>query len=230
MSKLFTIPLAAVLLVFCTAFVLQEDRSAPDTAFDLSKWKLQIPGPKEVKALKGYSSSYFFLNAEKEMCFHLDASEKGTTPNTHFVRSELRHAVNWKTGETHRLSGEFRIVSKLMPDKVTALQIHGITEDGGNVPPLLRIAVNNGNLVAAIKVDNEGAKTETVVLKRQVGTRYVKVDITVKGEQLTIAADGETKLARSLAFWKHLNYFKAGGYPQTTEGTVDVYFRKLTAE
>src|SRR5215475_6869879 len=45
--------------------------TAPSTVFDLRQWKLQIPGPKEIKNLKGYSSEYFHLNAEQEMRFYL---------------------------------------------------------------------------------------------------------------------------------------------------------------
>ncbi len=204
--------------------------TAPASVFELRNWKLQIPGPIDIKKLQNYSSGYFHLNADKEMCFCLDASEKGTTGNAHYVRSELRHLPNWKTESTHSLSGEFRVVSKLTPDKVTALQIHGITEQGEDAPPLLRIAVNKGDLVAIIKTDAEGDKVETVILKKQVGAGFVKVDIVVKNKQLSIALDHEPKVTRSLAFWKFSNYFKAGCYPQATQGTAEVVFRKLKVD
>ena len=87
------------------------------------------------------------------MCFALDAAEQGTTPNTHCVRSELRHNADWTVAGTHTLVGEVRVVSNLEPDKLTVLQIHGITPDGDNAPPLLRIAVDDGNLYAAVKAD-----------------------------------------------------------------------------
>jgi Alginate lyase len=218
------------------AFVLQANSSftadtAPTRAFDLQDWKLQVPGPKEIKKLQGYSSDYFHLNAAKEMCFCLDAAEKGATPNAKYVRSELRHLPNWKTGETHSMSAEFRAVSKLTPDKVTTLQIHGITADGQDAPPLLRVAVNRGDLVAALKTDSEGeSKTDMVVLKPGLGSGWVKVDITVKQKELVIAVDGQVKLKRGLAFWKFDNYFKAGCYPQATQGAAEVMFRKLRAE
>jgi hypothetical protein len=32
---------------------------------------------------------------------------------------------------------------------------------------------------------------------------------------------------RSLGFWKYLNYFKAGCYPQATQGVAHVVFRHL---
>src|SRR6516162_1997348 len=80
----------AVLFFFIAACAMARD-NVPAIAFDLRQWKLQIPGPKEIKTLTNYSSPYFHLNADNEMCFHLDAAEKGTTPNSHYVRSELRH-------------------------------------------------------------------------------------------------------------------------------------------
>ena len=206
------------------------DGGAPAGAFDLRKWKLQIPGPKEIKLLQNYSSDYFHLNAKREMCFQLDAAEKGTTENAHYVRSELRHMLDWGTGEAHSMSGEFRVISSLSPDKVTALQIHGITEQGGDAPPLLRIAVTNGDLVAFVKTDNDGEQTENVPLKKQVKDGWVKVDVVVKNRQLKISVDHQVKFQRSLAFWKFKNYFKAGCYPQATEGKAEVFFRKLSAE
>ena len=202
----------------------------PAQAFDLHAWKLQVPGPLEVKDLRNYSSGYFFLSDSKEMVFSLDAAEKGTTPNTHYVRSELRHLPNWTVEENHTLTGEVRVVSHLQPDKLTVLQIHGITLEGDNAPPLLRIAVNHGSLYAAVKPDNSGDKTDMVLLKKDLKGDYAKVSIIVKGGQLHIAVDGQEKLVRDLSYWKFANYFKAGLYPQATKGTAQVFFRSLKAE
>ena len=210
--------------------VLYASSDMPANVFDLKQWKLQIPGPKEFKDLSNYTSEYFSLTKDKEMLFHLDAAEKGTTPNAHYVRSELRHLPNWKTEESHILSGEFKIVSNANPDKVTALQIHGITDTGKDAPPLLRIAINHGDLIAAIKTDSEGKKTDMVVLKNHVNSEYVKVEIQLKNNEIKILVDDQIKLTRSLSFWKFMNYFKAGCYPQATKGLVDIYFRKRHAE
>jgi len=204
--------------------------TAPTSAFDLSHWKLQIPGPKEVKALKGYSSPYFFLNTDKEMVFHLDASEKGTTPNTHYVRSELRHLPNWKVTESHTLSAEVRAVSHLKPDKVTVLQIHGIMEDNSDAPPLLRIALNNGDLMAMLKTDSSGDKNDSIKLIKKLGSGWAKVDVAVDHQKLTIRVNGDVKVNRDLSYWKIPNYFKAGCYPQATEGAADVFIRRLAAQ
>ena len=222
--------LAAVLFCTLPGAARAADTVPPSGAFDLRSWKLQVPGPLEIKQLAGYSSGYFYLGKGREMTFKLDAAEKGTTTNAHYVRSELRHNVNWHIRETHTLSAEVKAVSHLDPDKVTVLQIHGIQEDGSDAPPLLRVALNSGDLYAMIKPDNEGERTDSVLLKKGVGANWVKVEITVKKSQLVITVDSQQKLSHSLAYWKYPNYFKAGCYPQATQGTAEVFFRKLSVK
>lgn len=221
-----TIPLLAALL--CFPFALHAQTEAPSTAFDLTGWKLQIPGPKEIKKLADYSSGYFFLNADKQMVFHLDASEPGPTRGTHTVRSELRHLPQWTVDEDHTLAGEFRIESHLTPDKVTTMHIHATRADGGVTAPLLRIAMNKGILIAALKTDADADKTDMVPLKKDIGPGFIAVELAVRKGQLTITVDGEKKVTRDISFWPHSCFFKAGCYPQTTEGTVEVTFRRLT--
>ena len=218
---------------FAGALLLGEPRvfaQAPSAAFDLREWKITLPGPKEIKDLEGYSSDYFYLNAEQEMCFQLDASEKGTTPNAKYVRSELRHLPNWRADESRALSAEVRAVSSLDPDKATVMQIHGITEDKKDAPPLLRIALQDGDLWALLKTTSRNEKNapeEKILLRGELGESFVKIDVRVEGGDLSIAVDGEEKVRRNLGFWKFLNYFKAGCYPQATQGVAHVVFRHL---
>ena len=227
--KKFPLPLAALVIAFCN-IAPAADTAPPAGAFDLRTWKLQIPGPLEIKQLAGYSSPYFFLNKAREMVFHLDAAEQGTTPNTKYVRSELRHLPVWHINEPHSISAEVKVTSHLDPDKVTVLQIHGIQEDGSDAPPLLRIALNHGDLVAMIKPDNEGERTDSIPLKKGVGANWFKVEIAVKSRSLVISVDGQQKCNHPLAYWKFPNYFKAGCYPQATQGTADVFFKKLVVK
>ena len=220
----------ALIVSFLPAPLAFGGNPPPSKAFDLASWKLQIPGPKEVKDLREYSSDYFYLNDEHNMCFKLNAAEKGPTQNTKYVRSELRHLLDWKLEDKHAIEGEFRVISHLTPDKVTALQIHGITEQGENAPPFLRIAINHGDLYAILKSANAGDKTESDLLKRGVGSSFVKVGVQITGGQLIVTVDGQEKLKKDVTYWKFSNYFKAGCYPQATEGTVLVEFRKLKVE
>ena len=222
--------LIAALAALFTCGARAADAAPPASVFDLRQWKLQVPGPLEIKQLAGYSSGYFFLNDAREMVFRLDAAAKGPTTNTKFVRSELRHLPVWHVNEAHSLSAEVRAVSHLDPDKLTVLQIHGIEEGGGDAPPLLRIAQHRGDLFAIFKTDGEGDRTDSVVLKKGVGSNWCKVEITVKNRQLHVAVDGQQKLTHSLAHWKFPNYFKAGCYPQAVKGTADVFFRKLSVK
>jgi len=224
------LPLIVAFAFLFTGSICAADTAPPAGAFDLRQWKLQIPGPLEIKQLAGYSSGYFFLNKGREMVFKLDAAEKGATPNTKYVRSELRHLPNWHVNEPHSMSAEVKVTSHLAPDKVTVLQIHGIQEDGSDAPPLLRIALQGGDLFAMIKPDSEGDRTDSVPLKKGVGANWVKVEISVKKSQLVITVDGQPKLTHSLSYWKYPNYFKAGCYPQATQGTAEVFFRKLSVK
>ncbi len=219
--------LAFALTLLGAARALAAD-APPSTAFDLKGWKLQIPGPQDIKKLENYSSKYFYLDEHKQMCFSLDAADKGTTPGAKYVRSELRHLPNWKASEDHALSAEFHLDCHLQPDKVTVMQIHGITEQNKERTPLLRIAVNNGDLVAVVQNGVDRHENDATVLKKNLGSEPVTIDVVVKGEHLKISLNGEEKFDRSLAFWKFLNYFKAGCYPQAKEGTGLVMFRKLT--
>jgi Alginate lyase len=223
-----TLVITMMLGVLCAARVSGAEM-APSSAFELRDWKPQIPGPREVRNLAGHASDYFYLDGNRAMVFHLNAAEAGTTANAHLVRSELRHLPNWDNAGNHTLSAEVRVESRQRPDKVTVVQVHSITRDGKNAPPLLRIAVNNGDLVAIVKTTSEGDRNDTVMLIKGLASDYAKLEVTVDSGRLQVRVNDEKKLERSLGFWKFNNYFKAGAYPQATEGRVDVVFRKLSA-
>jgi hypothetical protein len=200
----------------------------PSKYFDLNGWKLQIPGPKEVKDLTGYSSNYFYLADDKSMLFDLNAAETGTTKNAHFVRSELRHLLNWETGSTHSLSSTTRVTCDMPAYKVTVLQIHGIQENKDDAPPLLRIAVINGDLYSFLKSDNSGDNTEKKMLLANVQDKYFSTAIHVEKNVLTITVNGKVCLSKELSYWNYLNYFKLGCYPQVTEGNFKIYVKEFS--
>lgn len=207
------------LMMFLEIFS-QSTMIPPSHKYDLSGWKLQIPGPFDVKNLNEYASKYFYLDSLNRMCFWLDCTEKGSTKNSTYVRSELRHLDNWKTSETRMLSASIQVNSKALPDKVTVLQIHGITADKQHAPPLLRVALNSGDLYAFVKTDTTGDNTEKVLLAKAIGMNVFNCLIRVENKQLTIDLNGEEKLKRDISFWIFDNYFKAGCYPQAHNGEV----------
>lgn len=201
----------------------------PAAHFDLNQWKLQIPGPKDVTELADYTSQFFYLNDRKQMCFWVDCAAEGTTENSNYVRSELRHLPNWRIADdgTRTLSATMRVDSRADPDKVTVMQIHGTSEDGDNVPPLLRIALNGGTLSAFLKATTDSKSTDSTVLLPLVGLDPFTCTLTVKQRVLTISANNVDVLSQDISYWPYLNYFKAGCYPQSHRGTVNVYFDAL---
>lgn len=202
----------------------------PSTRFNLTGWKLQIPGPQEIINLQGYASPYFYLNSSNQMCFWVDCTETGYTANADYVRSELRHLTLWKVTDSlsKTLSATLKINANASPNQVTVMQIHGISSDGSNVPPLLRIAFKDQALVAFIKTDSSGTNTESIVLEPNLGTKTFSCVVKVQNKRLVILLNGSQKVARNVSFWPYDNYFKAGCYPQANLGTATVLFSKLS--
>ena len=202
----------------------------PARRFDLAGWKLQIPGPRDVFALDSYRSRYFQLDADGNMHFRVDCSETGYTPNARYVRSELRHLPEWSVMGHATIAATMRVDSHAVPDKVTVIQIHGIAPSRSNAPPLLRVALDGGDLFAFLKVDAEGTRTDKILLARGVARSWFQCSVTAVRGVLTIAVNGSVRLTRDISYWTYLSYFKAGAYPQANEGSVDVSFRSLSAE
>ncbi len=196
----------------------------PSRYFDLSNWMLQIPGPAEIKNLNEYASLYFFTAPDHSICFNLDAQDKGHTKNSEYVRSELRHLLNWSIEENHEISATVKVACDLEKYQVTVVQIHGITGSNENAPPLLRIAAVNGNLYAFLKTYPDGKHTEKKLLKTKISD-YFSIDIKNEKGRLTIYTDGQTCLYKDLNFWKYKNYFKLGCYPQEHKGRFNVYVK-----
>lgn len=218
-------------LALLSSFCLKSDQyKAPSIHFDLKDMKLQIPGPKDIKELNNYASNYFYLTKDSLMCFSLDASEQGHTANSHFVRSELRHAPNWFASEKHHLKATVKVKSEMQDYKVTVLQIHGITDKDENAPPLLRVAVNNNTLYAFTKPDNSGDITDKTLLKDNVFNKFFTVEIIVDNNVMYILVNGEKMLTKDLHFWIYKNYFKLGCYPQVHEGKFDIYFKSFEVD
>ena len=204
MNRIKIITILGILIL--SSFSINGDKYlAPSNLFNLANCKLQIPGPIDIKDLKNYSSSYFYLTNDSLMCFNLDASEQGHTTNSEFVRSELRHESNWYASEKHHLKATSKVISDKNDYKVTVLQIHGITPDNKNAPPLLRIAVNNNNLYCFVKSDNRGKNTDKILLKEDVYNRFIKVEILIDNNIMSILVNGQKNYAKDLHFWKYKN-------------------------
>lgn len=200
----------------------------PSKKFELNGWKLQIPGPKEIFNLDNYATEYFYLNKDSEMVFWLNSAEKGATKNTKFVRSELRHLSNWSIHGYYKISGILRVESKLEPDKVTVMKIHGFTKPGEYAPTLIRIALNDKDLFAYINKSNTPKDTMRVLLAPKIDRQLFKCIIEVNRGYLTIKVNDKEKFTHDVSYWNYKSYFKAGCYPQSRIGEVKVMFKALS--
>ncbi len=219
--------LVTLLLIFLNACPCFSQSIPVSKYFILQNWKLQVPGPTEIKDLINYSSSYFYLDADTSICLQLDASEKGHTRNSEFVRCELRHLSNWGIGENHWLSALIKLNSDISEYQVTVMQIHGITVLQENAPPLLRIALVNGDLYAFLKSDSAGNRTEKILLKTSVSNSWFHVSIQNEGRYLDISVDNRPCLHRNIDYWKFKNYFKLGCYPQIKTGKLKMNIKSF---
>lgn len=214
--------------------------AAPGQSFDLSSWKLMIPGPLEIypTELASYAGPNFHSDpATGAMVFWLDSAAEGSSPNSHYVRSELRELyqgsedINWSTAGHHALRANLAVPhTPQTPRKVTVLQIHGVGPDGGKAPPLLRVAMVDGNLRALVKNDNVGDTTESVPVVAGVRSRPFTAEIAVDDGVLTLRIDDAVAFQRDVSFWTWRNYFKAGDYAQATSGISEVRFYDLEVE
>jgi hypothetical protein len=215
--------------LLCNAYFANDSLPGfPSEYYDLANWKLQIPGPREIKNLTDYSSGYFYLAADTAICFELNAAEKGATKNSHYVRSELRHVINWAASSKHFLSATIKVSADLPSYQVTVMQIHGITKENENAPPLLRIAVVNNDLYAYLKSDSTGTKTEKHLLLSNVSSQYFSAVIKIENAVLSIVINGKEYLRKELGYWKYMNYFKLGCYPQQQEGNFKVFVKGIS--
>jgi hypothetical protein len=204
---------------------------APSTRFSLDGWKLQIPGPRDIRALGGYGSRYFSRDASKHMRFWVDCAEPGATANSKYVRSELRHLSEWRVTDAgeRALSGTLTINSHARPDIVTFMQIHGVTPLGASAPPLLRLYRRERAIFAALKRNSAGADTEHIRLADVLQDAVIDCAIAVRDARLTVTLNGASApaLTRDIDYWRNLCYFKAGCYPQATSGEASVIYRAL---
>lgn len=234
--------LVKVLFIVLALFIVGGFTAAaerkPADVVDLNHWKLQFRGPTDVAArllVNGFTNQYFYFEpVSGNMKFRVDASEGGSTAHSIFVRSELREqmkagsdAENWsvQTG-THILKSRLKLMSStLNPNKVTVLQIHGYPSEA---PPLMRIAFEEGSLYVHCKGDNMGQKESKVNLGNY--TDYLDCEVRVENQHLIIAINDQEKFNKNIDYWTWTNYFKAGAYPQSHAGIVNVEFQKLATQ
>jgi hypothetical protein len=201
------------------------DARARDEPISLAGWKLQIPGPREIKALEGYRDRFFEVIEGGRLRFWIDASLEGPTASARYVRCELRHLTGWPViGAKKQLFARLRVQSKLSPAQVTVLQIHA---EGPASLPLVRIALVDGRLTAWVKSDASGERTERITLGSLPGSASFSLSVLVEAGLLSICYEQNTPVVRDVRFWNRPCYFKAGLYPQARLGEATAVFEQL---
>jgi hypothetical protein len=121
-----------------------------DLMRNCSQWKITYPDGVEDKTLCGEDNNeYWFVNDDKNaMVFHVPIkSDNGSTPNSDYIRSELRERtengsadIYWTTSGTHIIYVKQAITHlPIVKDELVATQIHGNKEDGIDDAMVLRL-------------------------------------------------------------------------------------------
>ena len=239
-------PLGFFLLGGCATQGPATNPSTPSDHFNLSNWKIQYPGsvadpkPREMKpqGIAGFSNEFFYLDPQsKNMVFALDATAPGSTPNSPFVRSELREEIianddstNWSALDgTHELTTELKVgENTLSEDKVTVVQVHGGQKGGFT---LLRAVFEDKELVLYYKADNTKLNEKKIVVGPGFYNDYTRFNVTIDKARLLVSVNGQEKLNTSIDYWNWPSYFKVGAYPQTNKpGRVSVMVRSVAAQ
>jgi hypothetical protein len=205
---------------------------APADAFPLAGWKLQIPGPAEITLLDRYASRYFSLTAARRMRFWVNCSETGTSANSRYVRSELRHLHEWpvSTPLAQQISASLSVQASEPDVEITVLQIHGRASNGDSVPPLLRLYQRSNRLYAALKRNDAGHDTSHRPLASVTAGSVFECRLMVAHGHLAIQVNGREVMSEHIGYWRKTCHFKAGCYAQTNRGTAASEFRELTTQ
>ena len=189
------------------------------------------------RGIDKFSNEFFYVDASsKDMVFSLAASAPGSTPNSPFVRSELREEIianddgtNWNalTG-VHELDTELRVgENTLAEDKVTVVQVHGGQKGGFT---LLRVVFEDKNLIIYYKADNTRDNENAIFVGPGYYKDYTRFNVKIEKSRMAVSLNGEKKLDVAIPYWNWPSYFKVGAYPQTNKaGRVSVMVKSVSA-
>jgi len=220
----------------------------PSGNFNLSNWQLDIPDAIATtiptsRLAYGYTDTYFYTDPiDGSMTFWCPVTG-GTTPHTIYPRSELREmlnpknpAVNWSWSGTHTITATESVIQVPGTGNIVTLQIHGITTNGGDATPLVKMMYNrtHSSLVFFVhsSSDNNSSSIHYIFNGINIGDLFSAKMQVVDGV-LDMTVNGTTQsydFASADPNWKNLNfYFKAGDYTQdnvgasTEGGIVKIY-------
>ncbi len=204
------------------------------------QWKITYPDGVEDKTLYQAENEYFYVNDNKNgIVFHVPIrSDNGTTPNSNYIRSELRERtedggsnIYWTTDGTH-IVYVMQAITHLptVKNHLVATQIHGNKDDGIDDAMVLRLegehlflSFNGGKLRGdlTIKVNYTLGTIHEVIFEVISGKHYVyycesgglsEAYLAGNADQYLVK-DGSNSYVMDLDYDE--SYFKIGNYTQS---------------
>ena len=217
------------------------DAEYPSDLMDnFDQWKITLPDGDEIKQLENVSNEYFYVNDDGNgiVFFAPVRSDNGTTPNSDYIRSELRERtedggsdIYWDTDGTHVVYSKQAITHlPIVKSHLVATQIHGNKDDGIDDALVLRLedshlflSFNGGKLRddLTIKTNYSLGTVHEIMFEIVNGKHYVyySEDGGLKSAYATgnadqyLVKDGSNDYVMDLDYDE--TYFKIGNYTQS---------------
>lgn len=204
------------------------------------QWKITYPDGVEDKTLFEETNEYFYVNDTKDgIVFRSPIrSDNGSTPNSNYIRSELRERkedgssdIYWTTTGTHVVYSKQAITHlPIVKDELVATQIHGNKADGIDDAMVLRLegshlflSFNGGKLRSdlTVKTDYSLGSVHEVIFEVINGKHYVYysedgnlASAYASGSASSyLVKDGSNSYVMDLDYDQ--SYFKIGNYTQS---------------
>ncbi len=211
-----------------------------DLMDNYNQWKITYPDGVEDKTLYQESNEYFYVNDEGNgiVFFAPIRSSNGTTPNSSYIRSELREReedgskdIYWTTDGKHVVYSKQAITHlPIVKSHLVATQIHGNKAAGIDDALVLRLenshlflSFNGGKLRddLTIKTDYHLGTTHEVMFEVIDGKHYVYysedgnlAQAYANGDAAQyLVKDGSNNYVMDLSYGE--SYFKIGNYTQS---------------
>lgn len=212
-----------------------------DLMRNCKQWKITYPTGAEDKTLCGeYNNEYFRVNDSKDgiVFFAPIRNSNGTTPNSSYIRSELRERttdgsadIYWTTSGTHVIYVKQAITHlPIVKPHLVATQIHGDKSAGIDDAMVLRLenqhlflSFNGGELRSdhTIKTNYSLGKVHEVIFEVINGKHYVyysedgKLEAAYKAGNASsyLVKDGSNNYVMNKSYDQA--YFKVGNYTQS---------------
>ncbi|AWB65718.1 hypothetical protein C2869_04355 [Saccharobesus litoralis] len=211
-----------------------------DLMRNYNQWKITYPDGVEDKTLYQATNEYFYVNDAKDgIVFYAPVrSNNGTTPNSSYIRSELREReadgskdIYWTTDGKHVVYAKQAITHlPIVKSHLVATQIHGNKEAGIDDSLVLRLedehlflSFNGGKLRSnvTVKTDYVLGTTHEVMFEVIDGKHYVYYSedgnlasaYAAGNASQYLVKDGSNDYLMDLSYGE--SYFKIGNYTQS---------------